>query len=88
LHFSLAKTECPIEFSDLASRVIINSFMQRNTTAAISFSVYFLYFFYSTSPLKKRVKFPIFPEVLEVMMDSKLTVDDTYAFVLNKVNRF
>lgn len=85
LHFSLSKAECPVEFSDLAARVVINSYLQRNTPFAISFGVYFLYFFYCWSPMKKRVKFPVTPEVLEIMMDERWSVDDTYAYVLNKV---
>lgn len=85
IHFSLSKAEWPIEFSDLAARIIVNSYIQRNTAAAISFGVYFLYFFYALSPLKKRVKFPLFPEVFEALMDERCVSDDTYAFVLNKV---
>ncbi|CAI2375241.1 unnamed protein product [Moneuplotes crassus] len=85
IHFSLSKAECPIDFSDLVSRIVINCWLQKNTPKTISFGVYFLYFFYSLSPLKKRIKYPIAPEVLDVMMDERIVSNDTYAFVLNKM---
>ena len=83
-----SKAECPIEFSELASRIVINTFISKNTAAMISFGVYFLYFFYSLSPLKKRIKIPVTPEVFEVMMDPICVADDVYAYVLNKVKEF
>lgn len=88
IHFSLSKAECPIEFSDLTCRIITNCWFQKNTPHSISFGLYFLYFFYCWSPLKKRIKFSVCPEVLEVMMDEKVWKDSTYAFVLNKVRLF
>lgn len=86
IHFSLSKAECPIEFSDLVARIITNCWIQKNTAKSISFGVYFLYFFYSLSPMKKRVKFSISPEVFDAMMDPRVTQEETYTFVLNKVS--
>jgi len=36
--------------------------------------------------MKKRIKLPISTEILEILIDDKVSKDDTYAFVLNKVS--